>query len=95
MKIDWSKWSFIVDASIWSEVVTAINKSEYIAINVSGFNKHIEYSDNAVKCIKEAVKKCIRQYYVEQQLKKWSGQTIAVEDNLDYIENEAERRGLI
>jgi 23S rRNA G2445 N2-methylase RlmL len=92
--IDWSKWTFTVENG-WSGIIHAVNASENTTVNVSNFNKHIKYTDDAAKCIKDAIKKAIRQHYVDKQLENWKGQTLPVEDNLDYIENEPQRRGLV
>jgi hypothetical protein len=91
--IDWSKWTFHIRDD-WDETVTARNDEKNISIFIGNF-KDVEYKDDAAQAIKEAVKNAIRKWYISEQLKQWKGQTIPVEDNLDYIENEAKRRGLV
>jgi hypothetical protein len=93
MKIDWLKWSFTISDN-WADDVTIHNSETGENIFVGSF-RNIKYLDDPAKTIKETVKEKIEEVLTQRQIKEWRGKQISVEDNLDYIENEAEKRGLI
>jgi hypothetical protein len=93
MKIDWSKWTFTINEN-WTDNAIAMNSETGVHVNLGKLEK-FKNEDNIPQVIKEKVKEGIRKCYIEEQIKIWKGQTIPVEDNLDYIENEAEKRGLV
>jgi hypothetical protein len=108
MKIDWSKWYFRpqeqTDAQgnkYFSGTILLSNPSEnvtyfYYLFGDDDFNKTaLSAPDDALKLIKEYCKREIRRNIVNFELNRLAGQQLPIEDNLDYIENEAERRGLI
>jgi hypothetical protein len=96
MKIDYSTWIICVkdDSGLY---VNIEKPSEGIVLyaNMDVYTHAPGMTgDDPIKYIKELAKKTIKHYYVQQQMKYLNGKQISVEDNLDYIENEAERRGL-
>jgi hypothetical protein len=93
MKIDWSEWYFQISAD-WSENITATNSKTGASVFLGNLDK-LKCGDDPAKVIKERVKEKISRWYNDEQIREWKGKTIPVEDNLDYIENEAEKRGLI
>jgi hypothetical protein len=93
MKIDWSKWSFKI-SNDWNESIIAFNSETGKSIHM-GTLKNTKYLDDPARTIKEAVKEMIREAETQDQIRTWIDTQLPVEDNLDYIENEAEKRGLI
>lgn len=93
MKIDWSKWTFKV-SDVWSTDIIIVNKSDdtYLRMNIKPPTVAI---DDVDKYIKEQCKIQIAASLVNSRLRQLHDKTLPVEDNLDYIENEAEKRGLI
>lgn len=95
MRIDYSKWIITFRGSDGTSI-SIENHLEGVTLWIY-FNSLSDSvpGDDPIQHIKELAKIEIRKHYLKQQLMKLSNKTLQVEDNLDYIENEAERRGLI
>jgi hypothetical protein len=98
MKIDWSKWVFVArrdSTGFWVSDGCVENHTDniFIPISFKEQDKNID-TDNIDKWIKEQCKNEIRKYHIDKRLKELKDQQIPIEDNLDLIENEVERRGI-
>jgi len=99
MKIDYSKWYFTPTSNgqYFSGLLKIFNPAENIELShyVYGSKGSLDPTDDPLKHIKEVCKLEIRNWYLNREYDKLVDQKIPIEDNLDYVENEAEKRGLI
>lgn len=93
MKIDYSQWTFKISGD-WDENVLLQNTITGDIVNVGRLNKFKDGDDPAA-IIKLRVKELLLEHCINEQIREWKNKSIPVEDNLDYIENEAQKRGLI
>lgn len=91
MKIDWSEW--FMEPKDGFMYITNPSKSISLFESIPHAKGTCDIDDPS-KWLKDYCKNIIRNYAVQLQLQEWNNKSIPVEDNLDYVENEAERRGL-
>lgn len=94
MKIDFSKW-IIVPLDTYNVSIENPSEGVKIACGLSYESSKLDNYDDPLKFIKDHAKRQILLYYINSQLIYHTGKSISVEDNLDYVEKEAERRGLV
>jgi hypothetical protein len=95
MKIDYSKWVIKINDNDFTNIELINTETNEKTWQYFGNLDKKDIGEDPLKFIKLECKKRIKEMEVWGQLNRLRGKQIQVEDNLDYIENEAERRGLI
>lgn len=57
--------------------------------------KELDRFDDPMEYLKLRARRQIMSHYLSRQINYFQGQSIPVQDNLDYIEKEAKKRGLV
>ena len=95
MKIDFSKWIIVPQQDTYSLSVENPTEGTKLFVGLNYLMQELDDVKDPMLFLKKLAKRAIIQHYLSAQTQYLVGKQIAVEDNLDYIENEAEKRGLL